>query len=86
MSTLSESDGVQTLDVEAVRTQFPGLRTTVHDKPLVYFDTAASAQRPLAVVARSASQKKSSDKQTQGTRATSCTGTWASAVGITVVA
>lgn len=39
-----------TLDVEKVRADFPILQRTVHDKPLVYFDTAASAQRPLAVI------------------------------------
>jgi len=38
------------LDVEKVRADFPILQRTVHDKPLVYFDTAASAQRPLAVL------------------------------------
>ena len=38
------------LDVEKVRADFPILKRTVHGKPLVYFDTAASAQRPLAVI------------------------------------
>ena len=38
------------LDVEQVREDFPILKRTVHGKPLVYFDTAASAQRPLAVI------------------------------------
>jgi cysteine desulfurase/selenocysteine lyase len=37
-------------DVERVREDFPILRRTVHGKPLVYLDTAASAQRPLAVI------------------------------------
>ncbi len=37
-------------EVERVREDFPILRRTVHGKPLVYFDTAASAQRPLAVI------------------------------------
>ena len=36
-------------DVEKVRKDFPILERSVHGKPLVYFDTAASAQRPLAV-------------------------------------
>jgi len=40
----------QLLDVEKVRADFPILQRTVHGKPLVYFDTAASAQRPLAVI------------------------------------
>mgnify|MGYP001823044479 FL=1 len=38
------------LDIDRVRRDFPILQRTVHDKPLVYFDTAASAQRPLAVI------------------------------------
>jgi len=38
------------LDVEKIRADFPILQRTVHNKPLVYFDTAASAQRPLAVI------------------------------------
>jgi cysteine desulfurase/selenocysteine lyase len=37
-------------EVERVREDFPILQRTVHGKPLVYFDTAASAQRPLAVI------------------------------------
>ena len=38
------------LDVEAVRREFPVLRITVHDRPLVYLDSAASAQKPQAVI------------------------------------
>ena len=38
------------LDIEKVRSDFPILQRTVHGKPLVYLDTAASAQRPLAVI------------------------------------
>jgi len=38
------------LDVQRVRADFPILQRTVHGKPLVYFDTAASAQRPNAVI------------------------------------
>ncbi len=37
-------------NVEAVRRDFPILQRSVHGKPLVYLDTAASAQRPLAVI------------------------------------
>lgn len=37
-------------DVEKVRADFPILSREVHGKPLVYFDTAASAQRPSAVI------------------------------------
>jgi len=38
------------LDIAKVRADFPILSRTVHGKPLVYLDTAASAQRPLAVI------------------------------------
>ncbi|HXB55211.1 MAG TPA: cysteine desulfurase [Vicinamibacteria bacterium] len=37
-------------DVKAVREAFPILRTTVHGKPLVYLDNAASAQKPRSVI------------------------------------
>jgi cysteine desulfurase/selenocysteine lyase len=37
-------------DVQRVRKDFPILDRTVHGRPLVYLDTAASAQRPLAVI------------------------------------
>jgi cysteine desulfurase/selenocysteine lyase len=37
-------------DVEAVRREFPILETTVHGKPLIYLDSAASAQKPRAVI------------------------------------
>lgn len=39
-----------TLDVEAVRRDFPALGQNIHGKPLVYLDSAASAQKPKAVI------------------------------------
>jgi cysteine desulfurase/selenocysteine lyase len=38
------------LDVAALRRDFPILAQTVHDKPLVYLDNAASSQKPAAVI------------------------------------
>jgi cysteine desulfurase/selenocysteine lyase len=38
------------LDVERIREEFPILRQTVRGKPLVYLDSAASAQKPRAVI------------------------------------
>src|SRR5579871_202174 len=38
------------LDAEAVRRDFPILASSVNGQPLVYLDSAASAQRPLAVL------------------------------------
>jgi len=37
-------------DVARVRAQFPILSQTIHGRPLVYLDSAASSQRPLAVL------------------------------------
>jgi cysteine desulfurase / selenocysteine lyase len=39
-----------TYDVERIRQDFPILSEQVYDKPLVYFDSAASAQKPRAVI------------------------------------
>jgi len=39
-----------TYDVHAIRAQFPILSREVHGKPLAYFDSAASAQKPQAVI------------------------------------
>jgi cysteine desulfurase/selenocysteine lyase len=39
------------LDVEAIRSQFPALALEVYGKPLVYLDSAASAQKPESVLA-----------------------------------
>ncbi len=38
------------LDVEAVRRQFPALDQSVHGKPLVYLDSAATALKPEVVI------------------------------------
>jgi cysteine desulfurase / selenocysteine lyase len=38
------------LDVEALRREFPVLRESVNGHPLVYLDSAASAQKPQAVI------------------------------------
>jgi len=38
------------LDIEAVRAEFPILSQTVHGKPLVFLDSAASAQKPRVVI------------------------------------
>jgi cysteine desulfurase/selenocysteine lyase len=37
-------------DVESVRADFPILEQTVHGKPLVYLDNAATSQKPRAVI------------------------------------
>lgn len=39
-----------TLDVEKIRKDFPQLKTTVNDKPLVYLDNAATTLKPQVVI------------------------------------
>jgi cysteine desulfurase/selenocysteine lyase len=46
----ARSDAPPTLDVEAVRADFPILGTTAHGRPLVYLDSAASSQKPRQVL------------------------------------
>jgi cysteine desulfurase/selenocysteine lyase len=48
MNALAHDHGA--LDVERVRADFPLLARSVHDKPLVYFDSANTAQKPRAVI------------------------------------
>lgn len=38
------------LDVEQIRSQFPVLHQQVNGKPLIYFDNAATNQKPLRVI------------------------------------
>ena len=49
MSTVLKST-TRGFDPAAVRADFPILARTINDRPLVYLDNAASAQRPLAVI------------------------------------
>ena len=42
--------GATDFDVERVRRDFPILREKVHGKPLVYLDSAATSQKPQAVI------------------------------------
>jgi len=37
-------------DIETIRAEFPILSRSVHGKPLIYLDSAASAQKPRAVI------------------------------------
>ncbi|MFK7921190.1 MAG: cysteine desulfurase [Bacteroidia bacterium] len=41
-----------TLDLQKIRADFPTLHQTVHGKPLVYFDNAATSQKPTVVLER----------------------------------
>ncbi len=46
----AERKAVTTFDVDQIRRDFPILGETVHGKPLVYLDNAATAQKPRAVI------------------------------------
>lgn len=39
-----------TLDINKIRNDFPILQQTINGKPLVYFDNAATTQKPLSVI------------------------------------
>src|ERR1700722_18426460 len=49
-ATAQKSLAEQPLDAESVRRDFPILAREVNGKPLVYLDSAASSQQPLAVL------------------------------------
>src|SRR4051794_41180093 len=49
MSTLSKQV-MAGFDVDKVREDFPVLKQNIHGKPLVYLDSAATAQKPFAVI------------------------------------
>ncbi len=38
------------MDVQAIRKQFPVLEKTMHGHPLIYFDSGATAQKPISVI------------------------------------
>src|SRR5829696_1815380 len=48
---MTEAPTIETsLDVAAIRKQFPVLTREVKGRPLVYFDNAATAQKPQVVI------------------------------------
>lgn len=53
MSTAVHAEGVATTtpDWAAIRAQFPLLQRRVHDKPLIYLDSANTSQKPATVIA-----------------------------------
>jgi len=54
------TDPVAKLDVERVRKDFPILSTEVNGRPLVFLDSAASAQKPNAVIDAVANHQRTS--------------------------
>src|SRR5689334_23075435 len=51
MSSVAPAPGTS-LDVNAIRADFPILQRRVHGRPLVYLDNAATTQKPRAVIDR----------------------------------
>ena len=49
---LQLADEHEVFDVNAVRADFPILKETVHGKPLIWFDNAATTQKPQVVIDR----------------------------------
>lgn len=39
-----------TIDIKKIRSEFPILHQEVNGKPLVYFDNAATSQKPIQVI------------------------------------
>ena len=50
MSTVTTKAAVTSLDIDALRAEFPILHQQVYGKPLVYLDNAATTQKPSAVI------------------------------------
>ena len=50
VAAAAKSPAEQPLDAESVRRDFPILARSINGKPLVYLDSAASAQQPLSVM------------------------------------
>lgn len=50
MSTTADTVAKKGYDVEEIRAQFPILKELVHGKQLVYFDNAATSQKPRRVI------------------------------------
>ena len=52
MAPVASAPHGRSLDVAAIREDFPILRRRVHGKPLVYLDNAATTQKPQSVIDR----------------------------------
>jgi cysteine desulfurase/selenocysteine lyase len=50
MASAAQEIETPAFDVDRIRADFPILATQAHGKPLVFLDSAASAQKPRAVI------------------------------------
>ena len=48
--TILDESNKNSFDVNEIRNLFPILDLQVHDKPLVYLDSAATTQKPFSVI------------------------------------
>jgi cysteine desulfurase/selenocysteine lyase len=46
----TQTGGSRPLDIASIRRDFPALHQSVHGKPLIWFDNAATTQKPFAVI------------------------------------
>src|SRR2546423_10242741 len=50
MQTLAPLPSLAASEIEKIRADFPVLHQKVHGHPLIYFDNAATSQKPRAVI------------------------------------
>jgi cysteine desulfurase/selenocysteine lyase len=48
--TAQDVESIRQYNIDRIRAQFPALQQTVYNKPLVYLDNAATAQKPQVVI------------------------------------
>lgn len=49
-ASLAGGGGARPLDIPTIRKEFPALHQKIHSKPLVWFDNAATTQKPQSVI------------------------------------
>lgn len=50
MSEIKNTHKISVFDITKIRNDFPGLNQKVYEKPLIYFDNAATTQKPKVVI------------------------------------
>ncbi|MRI80751.1 SufS family cysteine desulfurase [Aerococcaceae bacterium DSM 109653] len=48
----NKAEGLQTAELDTIRSAFPALHQVVNDEPFIYFDNAATTHKPQAVIDR----------------------------------
>ena len=47
---MSQKELIKEFDVQTIRGQFPTLKEEINGRPVIYFDNAATTQKPLIVL------------------------------------